>query len=102
MLHNISVLCPSFSTILRNTYGTPIRLFVTSEGKLASTEETTQGDPLAMAMYALAITPLINSLRRHHPDVSQAWFADDATTVGQLTPLVKVTSLFGPTLWLPY
>ena len=25
-LHNITVLCPSFSTILRNTYGAPIRL----------------------------------------------------------------------------
>jgi len=27
-LHNISVLCPSFSTIMKNTYGTPIRLFI--------------------------------------------------------------------------
>ena len=26
-LHNISVLCPSFSTILKNTYGAPVRLF---------------------------------------------------------------------------
>ena len=52
-LHNISVLCPSFSTILRNTYGAPIRLFVTGEGKFTSTEGTTQGDPLSMAMYAL-------------------------------------------------
>ena len=88
-LHNISVLCPSFSTILRNTYGAPIRLFVTGEGELASTEGITQGDPLAMAMYALAVTPLINSLRYHQPDVSQAWFADDATAAGQLTPLLQ-------------
>ena len=88
-LHNISVLCPSFSTILRNTYGAPIRLFVTGEGELASTEGTTQGDPLAMAMYALAVTPLINSLRHHQPDVSQAWFADDVTAAGQLAPLLQ-------------
>ena len=72
-LHNITVLCPSFSTILRNTYSAPIRLFVTSEVELASTEGTTQGDPLAMAMYALAVNPLINSLHHHQPDVSQAW-----------------------------
>ena len=26
-LHSISILCPSFSTILRNTYGAPIRLY---------------------------------------------------------------------------
>jgi len=32
-LHNISVLCPSFSTILKKTYGTPIRLFITGRGK---------------------------------------------------------------------
>ena len=88
-LHNISVLCPSFSTILRNTYGAPIRLFVTGQGELASTEGTTQGDPLAMAMYALAVTSLINSLCHHQPDVSQAWFADDATAAGQLTPLLQ-------------
>ena len=61
-LHNISILCPSFATILKNTYGVPIRLFITGEGEIASTEGTTQGDPLAMAMYALAVTPLIRSL----------------------------------------
>ena len=61
-LHNISIMCPSFATILKNTYGVPIRLFITGEGEIASTEGTTQGDPLAMAMYALAVTPLIRSL----------------------------------------
>ena len=87
-LHNISVLCPSFSTILRNTYSVPIRLFITGEGEISSTEGTTQGDPLAMAMYALAVTPLIRSLRRCQPNVSQVWFADDATAAGQLAPLL--------------
>ena len=62
-LHNINILCPSFSTILQNTYGAPIRLFITDEGELSTTEGTTQGDPLAMAMYALAVTPLIQALR---------------------------------------
>ena len=88
-LCNISVLCPSFSTILKSMYGAPIRLFITGEGELASTEGTTQGDPLAMAMYALAVTPLIDSLHHHHQNVSQAWFADDATAGGQLTPLLQ-------------
>lgn len=40
-----------------------------------STEGTTQGDSLAMPMYALTITPLINQLREVH----QVWYADDAT-----------------------
>ena len=42
-----------------------------------------------MAMYALAVTPLINSLCHHQLDVSQVWFADDATAAGQLTPLLQ-------------
>ena len=41
-----------------------------------------------MAMYALTVTPLINSLYHHQPDVSQAWLADDTTDAGQLTPLL--------------
>ena len=81
-LHNISVLCPSFSTILQNTYGAPVCLFVVGEGEIPSTEGTTQGDPLTMAMYALAVVPLIRHLRTVVPDVSQAWFVDDASAVG--------------------
>jgi len=61
-LHNISVFCPSFSTILQNTYNAPVRLFVIGEGEIPSLEGTTQGDPLAMAMYALAVVPMIRRL----------------------------------------
>ena len=32
-----------------------------------------------MAMYALAITPLIDHLRASCPEVHQVWYADDAT-----------------------
>ena len=88
-LHNISILCPSFSTILKNTYGVPIRLFITGEGEISSTEGTTQGDPLAMGMYAVAITPLIHQLRQSKPDMLQVWFADDATAAGSLDSLLK-------------
>jgi len=98
-LHNISILCPSFATILKNTYGIPIRLFITGEGEITSTEGTTQGDPLAMTMYALAITPLIRSLWQSQPDVSQVWYADDPTAGGHLVPLLhwwKHLLTYGP------
>ena len=42
-----------------------------------------------MAMYALAVTPLIDSLCHHRLNVSQAWFTDDATVAGQVTPLLQ-------------
>ena len=52
-----------------------------------------------MAMYALAVVPMIRRLRIDVPDASQAWFADDATAVGSLSTLStwwKRLSSIGP------
>ena len=86
-LHNIQVICPVISTILNNTYKAPVRMFVAGGGEIASREGTTQGDPLAMAMYALAITPLIKRLKEQVPTASQVWFADDSSAAGRLVAL---------------
>ena len=86
-LHNISVVCPSLAQTLINTYQAPVRLFVQGGGEIASTEGTTQGDPLAMAMYAIATTPLINQLKSRCPNVNQTWYADDATAASTCTEL---------------
>ena len=37
---------------------------------------------MAMAMYSLAIVPLIHKLKINAPDVKQVWYADDATGAG--------------------
>ena len=60
-LRNIQQLCPPLSMILTNTYRKDIDLFIDGE-TIYSQEGTTQGNPLAMAMYAIAISPLINNL----------------------------------------
>ena len=61
-LRNIRLLCPSLSKILINTSREDVQLFI--DGKtLLSQEGTTQGDPLAMAMYAIAVNPLIHRLK---------------------------------------
>ncbi len=51
---------------------------------LLSREGTTQGDPLAMPLYAIATIPLIRQLG---PIAPQVWYADDATAVGKLVAL---------------
>ena len=79
-LRNIQVLCPSLATVLINTYRSSTELFI--EGKtILSQEGTTQGDPLAMSMYALGVLPLINQLDHL---AQQVWFADDASAGGRL------------------
>ena len=99
-LHNITVCCPSLAIILANTYRAPIRMIIPGNGEITSTEGTTQGDPLAMAMYALAITPLIHQLRSSCPSVQQVWFADDAigttSTCSNLKSWWNKLSLYGP------
>ena len=42
-----------------------------------------------MAMYSLAITPLINELREQHPEIHQVWYAYDATGAGSSSYLKK-------------
>ena len=52
-------------------------------------EGTTQGDPLAMSTYALAVVPLIRQLCSTVPDASQVRFANDATAVGTASALLE-------------
>ena len=59
-------------------------MFIDGE-TLLSQEGTTQGDPLAMAMYAIAVNPLIHQLK--HDTTKQIWFADDATAGGKFNNL---------------
>ena len=82
-LNNIRVLCPLIATYVTNTYRVPARLFVVGGSELKSAEGTTQGDPLAMSMYAISLQPLI-SLLHNRSTAKQCWFADAATGAGPL------------------
>ena len=81
-LHNIDVLCPPFSRVLINSYRDPVRMVIPGGGEILSCEGTTQGDPLAMGMYALAIIPLIRELNECQSNTKQVWYADEATGAG--------------------
>ena len=83
-LQNICCFCPPLSKALINTYREDIQQFIDG-GILLSQEGTTQGDSLAMAMYAIAITPLNRQLEDE--TIKQIWYADDATAGEKLAPL---------------
>ena len=79
-LQNIVQVCPSIAPAIINTYRTDPQLCIDGE-VIYSQEGTTQGDPFAMAMYAIATLPLIHHLAES-ASARQVWFADDATAGG--------------------
>lgn len=85
MLINLQKTCPSLSTLVTNVYRDSAEMFVGGE-VLLSTEGTTQGDPLSMAVYALATLPLIQRAKLEH--LTQSWFADDACSGASLSKLL--------------
>ena len=86
-LRNIEKLCPSNITAIRNSYKTPTSLFVNGK-TLQSEEGTTQENPLAMAMYGIAILPLIDLIQK--TNITQKWYADDGNVTGSLKDLKAV------------
>lgn len=61
-LRNFQHLCPFMSTIIMNTYRADSKLFIDGQ-TLLSREGTTQGDPLAMAMYTIGVMPNRRGMR---------------------------------------
>ena len=91
-LWNIQYICPVIAKVLINCYRSGTCLFV--GGKMLTSQEVmTQGDPLAMTMFALASVQLINAVKVKTS--TQVWFADDGSAGGRagFTPLVFTTSV---------
>ena len=80
-LHNVKVICPSIATFVVNCYSTASRLFVAGGTELRSDEGSTQGDPIAMFVYAIATTPLIlhtvSTIEGNSMNTKTAGYADD-------------------------
>ena len=83
-LLNIQHLCPPLFRFLNNTYSEPAKLHLGDGTFILSKEGATQGDPLAMQMYAVSSRRLINSLQQNTEGVGQVWFADDSAGAGGL------------------
>ena len=98
-LLNCDKICLGMAHILINTYHNSLCLFVDGQC-LLSEEGTTQGDPLAMAMYAIGTLPLIHRL----DDIAkQTWYADDSAAASSLEELRRwwdTLNEIGPPLWV--
>ena len=90
MLHNIRIKCPSLATFVENTYSVPSDMYVNSSDKVTvvkSMEGTTQGDPVAMAMYALGLSVLQDVIAFEKTKIKQVAYADDLSGAGKLIHL---------------
>ena len=84
-LHNIERSCPGLYRFLKNSYQNPAKLYLPDGAYIMSEEGVTQGDNLAMAMYAISTKPLISHLADGR--ATQIWFADDSSAAGKLEDL---------------
>ena len=85
MLHNIKFICPGMAVYTYNCYSTASRLFVQGGKEISSAEGTTQGYPIAMPLYAVAIAPLLQMIKSDDAqDVRHVAFVDDLCGASKL------------------
>ena len=91
-LHNINVVCPSISIYLENCYTLPSSLFIIGRTEIQSSDETTQGDPVAMSIDALSVIPLMLMVleitnTNTNSDAKVIAYADDFSAAGSISNL---------------
>ena len=84
-LHNIQRTCPGLFTFLKNSYRESAMLYLPDGTYIMSEEGVTQGDNLAMAMYAVSTKTMISQLADER--ITQIWYADDSSAAGKLEDL---------------
>ena len=102
-LHNVSIICPAIAVYVKNCYSLHSRQFIIGGNEIRSCEGTTQGDPIAMAVYAIAIIPMILMIvditSKIDDSTKTAAYADDVTAAGKIIQLKnwwKTLCILGP------
>ena len=109
MLHNVGIKCPTLAMYAENTYNKPSDLYIDnstlgngcSVSVIKSKEGTTQGDPIAMAVYALGLSVLQDEIAYEKTNVKQVAYADDLSGAGKIIDLKKwwdMVNNHGPTI----
>ena len=96
-------LWPNGSRFAFNCYKHASILVLRNRGKasefILSREGVTQGDPISMVVYGLALVPLAKSIRSAVPNLIQPWYADDVALSGRCSDIAKAMDLlnkYGP------
>ena len=84
--HNVKIRCPEIATYINNYCMKSSRLFTTGGKEISSNEGITQGDPIAMGMYATAHFIISDNTRNL---IHVAFAADDLTGVGKIQELTE-------------
>ena len=97
MLWTVRHLWAAGSRFSFNCYRHSAQLVVRRDRKdcaiLQSREGVTQGDPLSMVLYGVALVPLAKYLREKVPNVVQPWYADDCAMAGPVTGIATAMQL---------
>ena len=94
MLWTVRHRWPAGARFAFNCYRHAAQLVLPKPGQpcsiLLSQEGVTQGDPLSMVLYGLALLPLAELLRKAKPAVLQPWYADDMTMHGHVISIPRL------------
>ena len=97
MLWTVRHRWPAGARFAFNCYRHAAQLILRKPGRpcsiLLSQEGVTQGDPLSMVLYGLALLPLAKSLRDAKPAVLQPWYADDMAMHGHVNDITDIMRL---------
>ena len=102
-LHNVTIICPAISMYVKNCYSLHSQLFIKGANKIRFCEGATQGDPIPIVAYTIAIILMILKIvditSKIDDSTETAAYVDDVTAARkfiQLKNYCKTLCMLGP------